>query len=123
MNRLIVLLLCMVTLFSCVRKQAENETVNLSNTSQTDITVGTVAVEGSQESSAISYTPSPTFNGYPCTSDCSGHEAGYQWAEENSITDPNECSGNSNSFIEGCESYAEDNGVDDSESTNEDSEE
>jgi len=48
-----------------------------------------------------------TFNNYPCTIDCSGHEAGYEWAEENSITDPDECEGKSDSFIEGCQSYAE----------------
>ncbi len=52
-----------------------------------------------------------TFMGDPCTSDCSGHEAGYAWAEENDITDPDDCDGNSNSFIEGCESFAEENGV------------
>jgi hypothetical protein len=48
-----------------------------------------------------------TFNGYECTDDCSGHEAGYEWAEEQEITDPSDCDGNSNSFIEGCESYAD----------------
>lgn len=42
-----------------------------------------------------------------CTSDCSGHEAGYAWAEENEIEDPDECSGKSASFIEGCQAYAE----------------
>lgn len=50
-----------------------------------------------------------TFKGYPCTSDCSGHEAGYNWAEENGISSADECGGNSNSFIEGCESYVEEN--------------
>lgn len=48
-------------------------------------------------------------HGYLCTVNCSGHEAGYQWAEEHGITDPSECSGNSTSFIEGCEAYAEEN--------------
>lgn len=48
-----------------------------------------------------------TFNGYECTDDCSGHEAGYNWAEEKGITDSSDCGGNSNSFIEGCESYVE----------------
>lgn len=48
-----------------------------------------------------------TFMGRNCTVDCSGHEAGYQWAEENSIDDPNDCDGNSNSFNEGCQSYVE----------------
>lgn len=50
-----------------------------------------------------------TFNGYDCTDDCSGHEAGYNWAEENGIYDENDCGGNSNSFIEGCISYTEEN--------------
>lgn len=47
------------------------------------------------------------FRGYDCSVDCSGHEAGYQWAEANDIDDADECSGNSNSFIEGCRAYAE----------------
>ncbi len=49
------------------------------------------------------------FKGSPCTEDCSGHEAGYDWASEKGITDPDDCGGNSNSFIEGCRSYAEEN--------------
>jgi hypothetical protein len=48
-----------------------------------------------------------TFDGNDCIGDCSGHEAGYDWAEEKGIDDPDDCGGNSNSFIEGCESYAE----------------
>lgn len=48
-----------------------------------------------------------TFKGYECTVDCSGHEAGYQWAEEQGIDDPDDCDGNSGSFIEGCRAYAE----------------
>jgi hypothetical protein len=52
------------------------------------------------------YSP-PTFMGYSCTDDCSGHEAGYNWAEENGIDDPDNCGGNSDSFIEGCQAYAE----------------
>lgn len=43
-----------------------------------------------------------------CTEDCSGHDAGYQWAQENEIEDAGDCGGNSNSFIEGCEAYAND---------------
>lgn len=52
------------------------------------------------------YDESLTFRGYKCTEDCSGHEAGYEWAEEHGISDPSDCGGNSQSFIEGCESYA-----------------
>lgn len=46
------------------------------------------------------------FYGYECTQDCSGHEAGYEWAMENEINDPGDCGGNSNSFIEGCLTFA-----------------
>jgi hypothetical protein len=45
-----------------------------------------------------------------CTQDCSGHEAGYKWAEENDISDEDDCTGNSESFIEGCKAYVADNG-------------
>ena len=47
------------------------------------------------------------FGSYSCTVDCSGHEAGYQWAEDNSISDVEDCDGNSESFIEGCRQYAD----------------
>ncbi len=42
-----------------------------------------------------------------CSSDCSGHEAGYQWAARLDITEHADCGGNSNSFIEGCMEYVE----------------
>lgn len=44
---------------------------------------------------------------YGCTSDCSGHDAGWAWAEENGVSDPGDCGGNSLSFEEGCIAYAE----------------
>jgi len=44
---------------------------------------------------------------YGCTEDCSGHEAGFAWAQENEVTDASECGGDSASFREGCEAYAE----------------
>ncbi|MCX6740326.1 MAG: hypothetical protein NTZ49_03805 [Candidatus Parcubacteria bacterium] len=50
-----------------------------------------------------------TFYGYECTDDCSGHEAGYDWAEEKGIDDVDDCSGKSQSFIEGCQAYVEEN--------------
>jgi hypothetical protein len=60
---------------------------------------------------AIAQTPIPyrpfTFKGYECTANCEGHEAGYEWAEERGIDDPEDCGGNSESFIEGCRAYAE----------------
>lgn len=51
-----------------------------------------------------------SYAGYGCTVDCSGHEAGYQWAADKGITDPDDCGGKSWSFIEGCRAYAEENG-------------
>jgi GNAT superfamily N-acetyltransferase len=42
------------------------------------------------------------FKGYPCTKDCSGHAAGYRWADARDITDPNICPYSNNSFWEGC---------------------
>ena len=48
-----------------------------------------------------------SFMGYPCTQDCSGHQAGYNYAKYWGITDPNLCPyGNSNSFWEGCKAGA-----------------
>lgn len=59
---------------------------------------------------AFTVTYAPTFYGYQCTGDCSGHQAGYDWAEENSVYDPDDCSGNSQSFVEGCRAYGEELG-------------
>ncbi|OGC35682.1 hypothetical protein A2369_03180 [candidate division WS6 bacterium RIFOXYB1_FULL_33_15] len=55
------------------------------------------------------FTNNGYFKGYECTEDCSGHEAGYSWAEENGIESKDYCTGNSQSFIEGCYSYVEEN--------------
>ena len=47
------------------------------------------------------------FGEYKCEDDCSGHYAGYEWAEQNEIGNESECVGNSQSFIEGCKVYVE----------------
>jgi hypothetical protein len=41
------------------------------------------------------------------TSACRGHEAGWAWAENEGLSDPEECGGKSRSFEEGCRAYAE----------------
>ncbi len=56
-------------------------------------------------SSAIA--PAATFDGNQCLGDCSGHQAGYDWAEENDIDDEDSCDTPSQSFNEGCQSYVE----------------
>jgi hypothetical protein len=48
-----------------------------------------------------------TFKGYRCTQDCSGHKAGYEWAAKKGITNKRDCTGNSQSFIEGCWAWVE----------------
>lgn len=50
---------------------------------------------------------SEDYGGYNPYNEGSGHYAGYEWAEENGVTD---CGGNSASFIEGCEEYLGDQG-------------
>jgi hypothetical protein len=52
------------------------------------------------------------FGGYPCNDNCSEHLAGYQWAQENGISEPDNCDGRSAQFIEGCRVYAEQRRVD-----------
>ena len=52
-----------------------------------------------------------SFGSYSCTDDCSGHQAGYDNAEENGITDSDECSGNSESFVEGCREYVDEHEI------------
>jgi hypothetical protein len=62
------------------------------------------------EESCQEYVKSKYYFGrYKCEDDCSGHFAGYEWAEENNINNEEDCSGNSQSFIEGCKSFVEDN--------------
>ncbi|CAN1602696.1 hypothetical protein LOY35_18980 [Pseudomonas sp. B21-028] len=58
--------------------------------------------------SVLSATASAdTFDGYGCTDDCSGHQAGYEWAEENGIDDEGACDTGSPSFDEGCQSFVD----------------
>jgi hypothetical protein len=67
------------------------------------------ATEQSYSSDAAS--TSETFDEDPCSIDCSGHQAGYDWAERNSIDDEDVCdraadNSNSPSFGAGCKAYA-----------------
>jgi hypothetical protein len=52
-----------------------------------------------------------SFGGYECSDDCSGHAAGYRWAEEHDVDDEDKCpQGNSESFYEGCLVFVQDPG-------------
>lgn len=46
-----------------------------------------------------------SFGGYTCSSDCSGHIAGFNWASARRVKSTSQCTGNSNSFREGCFVY------------------
>jgi hypothetical protein len=65
---------------------------------------------------AISPAAAREFGGYQCTVDCSGHKAGYEWAEAQDIQTEEQCEivlrryPNRNSFYEGCLVYVEDPG-------------
>lgn len=85
----------------------ENDTDNFSDC-QSEFGTGS-AEDGCNEYVKENYSGYKTFHGYDCTEDCSGHEAGYEWAEENDIDDTYDCDGNSNSFVEGCEAYVDEN--------------
>lgn len=50
------------------------------------------------------------FHGFGCLRNCHGHEAGYAWAEQQGISDPAECGGDSWPFEEGCAGYATEKG-------------
>lgn len=67
------------------------------------------AEDGCNEYVKDNYTVDATFHGYECGEDCSGHEAGYNWAEQKGISDIDSCTGYSDSFIEGCTIYVEEN--------------
>ncbi|MBF6649114.1 hypothetical protein IT781_10910 [Methylobacter sp. BlB1] len=79
-----------------------------------------IAVLASLNCSYTTAYASSTFKGYECTKNCSGHEAGYEWAEEQNIDDPDDCDGSSASFIEGCQAYAEEQEENSSEDEDED---
>lgn len=52
--------------------------------------------------------PSPVglyYRGFPCTKDCQGHIAGYNWAQDRNLINIQDVVTNSNSFLEGCQSY------------------
>jgi hypothetical protein len=58
------------------------------------------------EADRINQLHEQELEGYGCTSDCSGHQAGYQWAQANNVCEPNYSGGNSQSFNEGVRVWA-----------------
>jgi hypothetical protein len=105
----------------------QNNTTSSKSSSWILVILGVIAIgyfirsqsdknESSHSSASGMHTSEPPapaeFNGYECTVDCSGHEAGFKWAEEHEITDGDDCDtagerSNSPSFAEGCHSYVD----------------
>lgn len=69
---------------------------------------GFVTPKHRNSTTTLSYNYGQSFGGYECTDNCSGHKAGFEWAERNGITDEYECVSNSASFDEGCAVYVDD---------------
>ena len=51
------------------------------------------------------------------TVDCAAHVAGYEWANLNSVDSVDDCTGNSDSFIQGCQAYVAENQSDQDEAS------
>lgn len=96
-----------ITLLGCSDKREETSEPEAAPAAYYDSGSNADDEDASKDEDGQENQEPPSFRGYPCTVDCSGHEAGYQWAEEKGIADPDDCSGNSNSFVEGCRAYAE----------------
>lgn len=105
--RMIFLVLIVLSLWACSEKEeiAQNyspETIEAAqemyDAPEEDLTEDQLEEAQQQEVDAA------TSN---CNGDCSGHQAGYEWAEENSISSESDCVGNSDSFNEGCVNYVE----------------
>ena len=51
--------------------------------------------------------PGPlVFHGYACTVECNLLQEGYAWASSRQISNPADCRGTSESFIDGCRAFA-----------------
>jgi hypothetical protein len=59
-------------------------------------------------SGSVSLASYTSFGPYRCEDDCSGHDAGWTWAQQKRVSRPTQCEGSgSNSFMEGCLYYLE----------------
>ena len=92
----------------------------LSNLSPSDSSTSSQSLDSYESSSDDSYYSNTgaaepeEFYGYECTDDCSGHEAGYEWADENSLcyeysSGDEYWDSYSDSFNEGATAYIEEN--------------
>ncbi len=102
MRKLFILLIAFLAIAYVFRKLSVD---NLGDRSH--IHTPSASPEPSQTSEAPTNNQ---FGGDSCSGDCSGHEAGYAWAEEHDIDDEEDCdtagdNSISPSFAEGCKDY------------------
>jgi hypothetical protein len=100
MKKLIFLAICLFVIFACFDANSKHD----NDATQTDQDV-----------------TQDTDPGY--SSDGSGHEAGYNWANENGVDDESACdtagdNHNSPSFAEGCKAYVQENEPSDNDENN-----
>src|SRR5687768_13837714 len=62
-----------------------------SGAAKSDIVDKDSALEDDEGSRATDDDNDLTYHGRQCTIDCSGHRAGYEWAERKGITDSDDC--------------------------------
>ena len=77
---------------------------------------GMAAPDNRAAAKSVGHTPEPLpnaspsgpllFHGYACGSDCTSHQEGYSWASAHRISNPSDCRGTSETFIEGCKAFA-----------------
>jgi len=112
MKNIIIVLIILIALFLLFSSTDNKSASSLQfGDYSTPTDMGDKTYEAETSSEKYDTNSSLEFNGYECTVDCSGHEAGYEWAEEHGITqdDVDNYSGNSNSFMEGMQSYVDEN--------------
>jgi hypothetical protein len=98
------LLYAMFSLSTAISQAASDQTISNPN-GLVDLQKNRVAPADASPSNPL-VVPLLTFGGYPCESNCLSDEAGYRWASSHGINDPEDCTGNTGTFIEGCRVYA-----------------
>lgn len=110
MNRraLAALIATAMMLHGCGQPDPAADSISVENADEADVGAAGLTVDASLDEQGYSATPAyvELFSASECTDDCSGHNAGFDWARDKGITDPDDCGGDSRSFIEGCEAHA-----------------
>lgn len=66
-------------------------------------------VVGATVAATPAYSQQPRyFGGYPCTHQCRDHAAGFEFARQVRLKDPNQCAGPTQSYVQGCRVYSRD---------------